>query len=291
MVIKYKIEKLRLDFWEPQGSNLMGNFPDDFVDEYREVGRLKDRIYQQIREINLLTCRRMDYINQYRELMEKLRNGVSDNSLEKEQIKLYELIIIDTESYFIYAKLLLDKLVDIVKHYDKSLKVKNNFTAFQEEIIKNGYQDKKLENHIKNNTKWFELMIRAPRNIIFVHDFKTTGSGGGDHGIDFGITKSTEKRDAQKPTDKLRRMKKDHLTDFPELENEKISFQIIRVFDHNSEKLSWDEINEVKQLHEQIGGMFPYPVKVNKKLQELLDFFADWTKDKILKSKLSPHIP
>lgn len=97
---------------------MVGNFADDFIKEYREVGQLKYRILQQIRQINLLVCRREDYINQYRELMEQLRHDEFDKSLTKEeknrmkeeQIRLYELIIIDTECYFIYTKLLLDKL-------------------------------------------------------------------------------------------------------------------------------------------------------------------------------------
>lgn len=50
--------------------------------------------------------------------MEQLRHDEFDKSLTKEeknrmkeeQIRLYELIIIDTECYFIYTKLLLDKL-------------------------------------------------------------------------------------------------------------------------------------------------------------------------------------
>jgi len=293
------IINLKPDFWISQSSNLMGNFGNDFENEYRKVGELKNRIYQQIRQINLLISRREDYINQYREVMATISHDVFEKSLskeekenlEQEQIRIYELIIIDTEMYFIYSKLLLDKLVDIVKHYDDSLNVGNNFTEFQESIIKNGHTDKKLEDHIRNNTKWFELMVRTPRNVIFIHDFKTTGAGGGDHDIDFGITKSTEKRNSQKPTDKLRRMKKTHLNDLPELINEQNPFQIIRIFDHNSDKLSKNEIDELKQIHQQIGGMFPYVIKVNEKLQDLLDFFADWTKDKITNSILNQHIP
>jgi len=296
---KYEIKKLKTQFWVSQSPNLVGNFPNDFIKEYREVGELKFRILQQIRQINLILCRRESYINQYRGIEDQLRNNIFKKSLtkeeekkiEKEKIKLYELISIDTEIYFIYAKLLLDKLVGIVKHYDSSFLVGNNFTELWDEINKNGYSDKKLDDYIQNNAKWFQLMIRVPRNIIFVHDFQTTGSGGGDHGIDFGITKSTEKRSAQKSTDKLRLMKKSHLVDLPELASQNNPFQIIRIFDHNSEKLSLEEIKKLEQMHMQIGGMFPYIIEVNKKLQELLDFFADWIKQKVLNSILNPHIP
>jgi len=89
----------------------------------------------------------------------------------------------------------------------------------------------------------------------------------------------------------IERMKNDHLSDFPELLKEKNSFQIIRVFDHNSEKLTLDEIRKLEQIHMRIGGMFPYVIEVNTKIQELLNFFEDWTKQKINNSILNQNIP
>jgi len=86
-------------------------------------------------------------------------------------------------------------------------------------------------------------------------------------------------------------LKKSHSSDFPEISNEKNSFQIIRAFDHKSEKLTLDEIKKLEQIHMQIGGMFPYIIEVNPKIQKLLDFFADWIKQKINNSILNPHIP
>jgi hypothetical protein len=300
-MIQYKIEKLRTDFWKSQSPpHIPGTFSPEFIDEYRRIGQLKFQIYQQITQINLITCRRESYINQYRNLQERLSHDVFEKLLSVEQTKdikkettnLYQLIMIDTEIYFIYSKLLLDRLVSLVKHYlSLFLKMEENFTQLWEEINKNGCNDKQLEDYIKNKTKWYPLMIRVPRNVIFIHDFETTGSGGGDHMIDFGITKSTEKSDSQKPRDKLRIMKKSHLSDLPELVHQDNPFQIIRIFDHNSEKLSLDEIKKLVQIHEQIGGMFPYVIEVNKKLQDLLDFFAQWTKQKILSSQLGSHIP
>ncbi|WP_420546130.1 hypothetical protein [Nitrosopumilus sp.] len=71
----------------------------------------------------------------------------------------------------------------IIKNFDFSLpsKLKNNFTSLFEHVMKNDSKDKELENFVRNDSKWFILMIRSPRNNIFVHDFSTNGSGGGDH--------------------------------------------------------------------------------------------------------------
>jgi len=299
MAKKYHCERLNDDFWKSQQYTGQQNPPQDFIDEYRIVGTLKDRVYSQIRQINKILERRESYINSYREISDKLLHDTFEplpkdekQSLEDERIHLWQLIVIDTETYFIYVKILLDKLIDIVKHYDNSFQsLKNNFTELWEEITKNGCQDKQLENYIQNDAKWFQLMVRVPRNIIFVHDFKTTGAGGGDHDVDFGITKSTDKAQSRKIQQTLILMKKDHLSDFPEITNEKNSFQIIRVFDHNSEKLTVEEIQKLEGIHMHIGGMFPYIIEVNKKIQELLDFFVNWIKPKISNSILNQHIP
>ena len=296
---KYLSGRLKIDFWRSQSYSGQSNPNQDFIDEYRKIGELKTRVYWQIRQINKILERRESYINTYREISDKLSHDTFEplpkdekQSLKDEDSHYYQLIAIDTETYFIYTKILLDKLIGIVKHYDNSFpNVSNNFTELWEEIMKNGCQDKQLEHYIQNNTKWFQLMVRVPRNIIFIHDFQTTGSGGGDHQIDFGITKSTEKRSSPKTQQTLILMKKAHLSDFPELSNEKNSFQIIRAFDHKSENLTYDEIKKLEQIHMQIGGMFPYIVEVNQKIQELLDFFADWTKQKISNSILNQHIP
>lgn len=299
MAQKYHCECLNVDFWKPQSYSGQSNPDQDFIDEYRKVGELKTRVYWQIRQINKILERRESYINTYREISDKLSHDTFEplpkdekQSLKDEDSHYYQLITIDTETYFIYTKILLDKLIGIVKHYDNSFPdVGNNFTELWKEIMKNGCQDKQLEHFIQNNAKWFLLMVRVPRNIIFVHDFQTTGSGGGDHFIDFGITKSTEKRNSPKTQQTLILMKKAHISDFPELANEKNSFQIIRAFDHNSDKLTFNEIQKLEQIHMQIGGMFPYVVEVNQKIQELLDFFVNWIKPKITNSILNQHIP
>lgn len=298
MTQKYQSGRLKIDFWEYHQYSGQQNPSQDFIDEYRRVGELKDRVYSQIRQINKILERREEYINTYREISDKLDHDLFEplpkeekNKLKEESGDYYQLIVIDSETYFIYAKILLDKLIGIIKHYDSSFEVGNNFTELWEQIMKSGCHDKQIENYIQNNTKWFQLMLRVPRNIIFVHDFQTTGVGGGDHQIDFGITKSTEKRQSPKTQQNLILMKKAHSSDFPELENEKNSFQIIRAFDHKSEKFTYDEIKKLEQIHMQIGGMFPYIVELNPKIQGLLDFFADWMKDKIHNSILNQNIP
>lgn len=296
---KYQCPRLNVDFWKPQEYSGQQNPPQDFIDEYRIVGELKTRVYWQIRQINKIIERRESYINQYREISEKL---MLDNfeplppdekkSLKDEHSNYFQLITIDTETYFIYAKILLDKLIGLIEHYDNSFpELHNNFTELWKEIMKHGCQDTQIKNYIQNDAKWFQLMVRVPRNIIFVHDFQTTGAGGGDHDVDFGITKSTEKRNSSKTQQTMINMKKAHASDFPELSNEKNTFQIIRAFDHKSEYLTYDEIKKLENIHMRIGGMFPYIVEVNKKIQELLDFFADWAKQKINNSILNQHIP
>lgn len=299
MARQYSCKRLNVDFWKAQQYSGQPNPTQDFIDEYRTVGELKTRVYWQIRQINKILERRESYINHYREISDKLSHDTFEplpqdekQSLKDEHGHYYQLITIDTETYFIYAKILLDKLIGLIQHYDNSFpRVGNNFTELWEEIMKNGCQDKQLERYIQNDVKWFQLMVRIPRNIIFVHDFQTTGAGGGDHDIDFGITKSTEKRNSPKTQQTMILMKKAHLSDFPELLNEKNTFQIIRAFDHKSENLTYDEIKKLEQIHMQIGGMFPYIVEVNQKIQELLDFFADWIKQKINNSILNQHIP
>jgi len=299
MAIQYQCPRLNDDFWKAQQYTGQQNPPQDFIDEYRIVGTLKDRVYSQIRQINKIIERRESYINQYREISDKLMHDNFEplppdekQSLKDEHSHLFQLITIDTETYCIYAKILLDKLIGLIQHYDNSFPdVRNNFTRLWEEVMNNGCQDNQLECYIQNDAKWFQLMVRVPRNIIFVHDFQTTGAGGGDHSIDFGITKSTEKRNSSQTQQTMIHMKNAHAVDFPELSNETNTFQIIRVFDHKSEKLTYDEIKKLERIHMQIGGMFPYIVEVNQKIQELLDFFMNWVKPKINNSILNQHIP
>ena len=65
---KYQSGRLKIDFWEYHQYSGQQNLSQDFIDEYRKIGELKDRVYGQIRQINKILERREAYINIYREI-------------------------------------------------------------------------------------------------------------------------------------------------------------------------------------------------------------------------------
>lgn len=275
----YNINELNYSLWRGKSGTVNSQYVNDheFVKEYRKFGYLRDKIAYNIRQINLLNKRRANSINQF---------------LQTNDTEIFSMILIDTEIYFVYAKLLLDSLVPVVKYLENSIpkKMKNSFTNLYNKIKQDGCSDLLLEHIIQNDSDWFRLWINIPRNSMFVHDFTTNGYGGGFHEIDIGITKSSDLGKEQRIHDRVAMIKNNHLQDVPDLQlldsrKEKNTYQILRQLDRNSEKLSLSEIKKLEEIHKQIGGMFPYIIEVNRKLQRFLWIFEGWTRQKIAQSK------
>jgi len=279
MMKNYIIDELAYSLWRGKSGTVNSQYVNDheFVRDYRKFGQLRSKIAHNIRQINLLNKRRAITVNQF---------------LQTNDGETFSMILIDTEIYFVYAKLLLDSLVPVVKYLENSIpqKMKNNFTSLYKEIKEKGCSDQLLQHIIENDSDWFRLWINIPRNSIFVHDFTTNGYGGGFHEIDIGITKSSDLGKEQRIHDRIAMIKNNHLQDVPDLQSldnrkEKNTYQILRQLDRNCEKLSLDEIEKLEELHKKIGGMFPYIIEVNRKLQRFLWIFEGWTRQKIAQSK------
>jgi len=298
MAKTYTIKKLSTSFWRaaPAMPFLQNSYSQNLISEYRKVGNLKFSVFSQLRQINLVLERRTSEINQYREFSDKLSHDIFEKSLspnEKKKIgqkstKNYELIVIDTESYFEYVKLFLDKLSKVICHYENSLpkKASGNFAKLFYHVKDTGCQNKDLNDYIKNHMRWYILMISVPRNNIFIHNLDTDAAAGGDHRIDFGITKSSDKSKNPIYLKKITKIKNSYLHELPELANQNNLFQILRILDHNSDKLSWNEIDDIKDIHKKVGGMYPYVKEVNKHIQEFMTFLENWIRKEATRIQL-----
>ena len=254
----------------------------------KHLNTIHNQITFTIQKLNLIVERRVKAVNEYRKLdlehdnllHEKTFEGKDTKKQEEELTKrrspVLRSITIDTEIYFLYAKILLDSISSLIFYYEDNLPLKSehNFSVLYYHIIENGCKNFRIQHVFQNNLKWYPLMIQIPRNNLLVHDTTTAGLSWNDHGIDISIGKSSWEYKSEEKLKQILQIVENHKDHF-QLNNHggyihPILMELIRkpeVFDHG-------EIKTINDISKDFS-VFPYMVEVQPKIQEFLTFIQN----------------
>lgn len=259
-----------------------------------EINKIHNQSIHIIKSINYIVERRCNSINTYRSLEKERSHFLHEQNFdrgnysteikqiqEKQSPHLWS-IKIDTEIYFVYSRILLDTISELIFLYDRSLpaNTNHNFASLYKHIAQKGCKDDFLRKILIDNLKWYISMIKMPRDVLFVHDEDSSGIGFADHGVDFNIGKFSEYHDESMEKslhDIIKRHKElDYIRKNPYIH------PMMREIIHHFDCLNDDEIIIINKISEKFP-VFPYIVDVHSKIQSFLRLIEEWISHKNMK--------
>ncbi len=140
------------------------NFHMNFKQKNNETKEYLNTIHNQIiftiKKLNLITGHRVKLVNEFRKLdlehdlllhkktFDKIDTSQQEKELNQRYSPVLNYIVIDTEIYFLYAKILFDYIAEIIFYYEDGLPSKlkkNNFSTLYSHILKNGCTNHHLQ--------------------------------------------------------------------------------------------------------------------------------------------------
>ena len=263
------------------------NFKPKTYETKDDLNTIHNQIIFTIKKLNLITEHRVQLVNEYRKLDLKQDELLRQKTFEKKDTKsaeellkqhrspIFNHIVINTEIYFLYAKILLDIINDIIYYYEDTLppNPKHSFSKLYFHIIKEGCNNRLLQNVFLNELKWYPLMIQTPRNKLLVHDQTTSGISCNDHGMDISIGNFSEDFKSEEDLQKLLDIVKIHENRFDLGTDRKNIHTILRELIRKPEIFTQSEISILTDVSTRYP-IFPYIVDVHSRLQNFLDFMS-----------------
>ena len=251
------------------------------------LNTIHNQITFTIQKLNLITEHRVELVNEYRKLDLKHDELLHQKTFEKKDTKSAEEllkqrsspvlnhIVINTEIYFLYAKILLDNINDIIHYYEDELpkNCDHSFSKTYYHIIQNGCKNRHLQHVFQNDLNWHPLMIDIPRNKLLVHDQTTSGISWNDHGIDISVAKTGWDHISDDDVQKLLKIVKNYEKEFPIDANGGYNQPVLREFIRKPEVFTHDEILTIADVSKRYP-IFPYIADVHPRLQKFLDFMS-----------------
>lgn len=267
------------------------------------------RYYRKLNQCNLIISRINQNSKQHKLLHDKFMHfqkttkrprvlkGKEAELYHKTQDLLFQ-INFDTEDYFIHARILLDRVTQIIGCFIEDLprKAKRSFAQHRNHLIKKECSDLNYTTFVREETKWFDIMLLVHRNDLIVHDEITSRSGstfspGTMHSI--MRMRPPDEKESNEIMALLTKIRDEHSHDIPEIRNEENLWELLKKLDINAQKLEQNEIKDIFGIHKKVGGELPYVNEINKKIQDFLDFTSShFTKlRKILNYDISEFLP
>lgn len=223
-----------------------------------------NRIIQSIQLINFILEERDKQVNAYRKKSpsEKLGN-------------IFWYLVLFTESYFTYAKNILNAYAELIYEVMDNLPKKTNgdFSELWGYLKNNNISDKELQDYFRDKMRWYEILILLPRNQLVIHDKKTSGYGMSDHEIDVYIGKhATHDTNKNKKAIALVQKIISNHQEFNGLNHETYFHPIYRQIVAQIDILDQKEINTLVSAAGIVGFDFPYIPQTTPKLQDFIDF-------------------
>lgn len=251
------------------------------------LNTIHNQIMFTIKKLNLITEHRVKLVNKFRKLdleqdillhqktFEKMDTKQQEKELNQQYSPVLNYIVIDTEIYFLYAKILFDYIAEIICYYEDDLpsNTKNNFSTLYRHILENGCNNRHLQYTFQRNLKWYPLMIQSPRNNLLVHDKTTSGMSWNDHGVDINVGKSGWTYHSDEDLIKLLIIYYNHKDEFTLGNHGNYIAPILREFIRKPEVFLDKEIKILYQITDRFP-VFPYVVDVHSRIQEFLSFMS-----------------
>lgn len=271
---KYKISLL--DFHIPF-------HPKDMEASKTKLNRIFNQIQFTLRKLNFIVERRCTSVNEYRglqrkyddlkhkEIFDKKDTKKQQSEVSNEQSPVLMSLTIDTEIYFVYVKVLLDSIADLIYYYENLPKyTEHDFTKLYNYIIEYGCKNPFVQKQFKEKLQWYPLSVQTPRNKLTTHDQTTSGMSWNDHGIDISIGKSGDQHKEPETLKELKQIIENHSDEFTISDTEYIQ-PILREIIREPMSLNHDEIKIIKKISNK-HAVFPYVKDVQQNLQEFLNF-------------------
>jgi len=231
-----------------------------------------NRIMQSTQLVNFILAERDKQVNIYRKKSPGEKLG-----------DIFWYIVLFTESYFTYAKNMLNAYAALIYEVADNLppKTNENFSELWSYVKNNNIPDKELEDYLRNKMHWYEILILLPRNQLVIHDKKTSGYGLNDHEIDVYIGKHAT-HDVDKNKDALDLVQKiiSNHPEFSGLKSETYFHPVYRQIVAKIDILDQKEINILVAAAGIVGFDFPYIPQTTPKLQDFIDFIEKWLANK-----------
>lgn len=231
-----------------------------------------NRVIQSTQLVNFILVERDKQVNAYRKKAPNEKLG---------DISWY--IILFTESYFTYTKNMLNAYSELIYEVDGSLppKTSGNFSELWGYVKNTDIPDKELQDFLRNEMRWYEILILLPRNQLVIHDKKTSGYGLADHEIDVYIGKHATHDDGKnkKALKLVQKIISNH-PEFSGLRSETYFHPAYRQIVAKIDILDQREINILVAAAGAVGFDFPYIPQTTPKLQDFIDFIEKWLVNK-----------
>jgi len=237
----------------------------ELIKQKTNLNGILNRIHHSTKLVNFILIERDKQVNIYRKKMEK-KDELGD---------IFWYIVLFTESYFVYAKNMLNAwaelIYEIFGNYPNAEKA--NFTHLWEYAKANVAPNQELHEYFQNKMLWYNILVQEPRNKLVIHDQKTSGYAMNDHGIDVYIGKSPE-HDANIDKQAIAELQK-IISNHQELKNiqaQNYFHPIYREIIQQIDVLNESEIQLLIDAAAETGMVFPYIPQITPKLQDLIKF-------------------
>lgn len=150
----------------------------DYVDYFNFLSVIKERLVEDQEKYNIFADRRSRFFKRIMEQFEGREYSLSsEEQREHQELSYWETkLMLDSESFFIFAKVLMDRLaklaVCLIDRNDNSIPTQS-FTRHKEWLLRPEncpfHPNERYGNIVRNQTNWYDLAVTGIRDKTIVH--------------------------------------------------------------------------------------------------------------------------
>lgn len=219
--------------------------------------------------------------------------------LSPEELRLHDLagristyLELDMESYFIFARMLMDRLAGLTRHFygqDGDHPSFRSFSDHRKWLLKPERipwpRDEEYAQYIRDNTYWYETSLQIPRDKLIVHTRPEELGGSHIRGIFFSGRESDPRLvrfpwqlSRQPSIGAVTELRKKYGDTIPRLRSSQRdvyrTLEILAAPDSYC-LLEEEDKGKVRELLANIGGRLPGLKRLNSYILDFLDFFGE----------------
>jgi hypothetical protein len=263
------------------GCKALYNIYLDYLDYHNFLAIIQERLTEDRKSYRA-------FADQHHKLLDRIMIQFEGNqcrltSSEQQEIQNMDYwqtrLMLDTESFFMFARILMDKLVKLAVCLLNCINISiptKSFTDHKEWLLKpSNIPFGPNENYakiVRDQTSWYDLAITGIRDKVIVH-------GNARMRIisypDQKITKAVRISSFNEENDQIILIKKAYEKNYPELKNINSLWEVLRFFLDQNVNLSKEDRSKVNGIIEKTGCELPDIDLVVKKIIQFLKQFSE----------------
>ena len=197
----------------------------------------------------------------------------------------YKTLYLDYEDFFIHSKILMDRIIFLVRFLlprVRNMPPATSFTRHRQFFQKPENTpfpvDEEYAKYIRENTQWFETMLRAYRDNFVVHDasFRSMGVISGPAELPRLIRvrgKDAEGREQDRTWTLLMGLREKYLKRIPGLQDLIVNvYELIDFFDAHSSVIEPADLSVLAEVRASTGGKLPDLLELANHIRDYLNF-------------------